>query len=373
MSSKINPPSVLISNIILLSFFATEAFMKISQRSDESIYVSIVIKSVVVLGLVFTLLKLKKTGFFYTIGTLSLIYIIGQCSLSSDKTTDLFVVFIRYLTPLILFSAYSLVPARDKGHMFSIFKWIIVFNSALIILGLVFHIDIFRTYSGARFGYNGLFYASATGSYTYILYLTYLTNKLRKNKPVSPWNLIVVIACLLIGTKTLYLVMFFAILYLLIIKLKKHRLIIVTGAATLMMIGLLSAVLSSAYLLEFINNNNALTVILSQRDLLFLNNTLPYIKSEWSVTNYLFGGLNALHLRSQMAFVDLVLIFGFLGSFVYLWLYKKLYFNFKLSCFEFAGYALLALIVLFAGNFFMYTFTQLAFLIYKDITIRISE
>ena len=45
-----------------------------------------------------------------------------------------------------------------------------ILNSILILAGLLFEIDLFHTYIGKRFGFNGIFNMPSDNNYIYVLY-----------------------------------------------------------------------------------------------------------------------------------------------------------------------------------------------------------
>ena len=105
--------------------------------------------------------------------------------------------------------------------------------------------------------------------------------------------------------------------------------------------------------------------ILSYRDQLFLNNTLPNIKQNWSFINYLIGGLNNINARSQLDIIDVIHFWGFLGGAFYLFIYYKFLITFKLVRIDLIFIVFLIFLIFFAGNFFTYTTIPIYLLIIR--------
>ena len=360
----------LIGNLILICFFLIETTRKAFQSNIEITHVAYTLKAIIVSVFLVVILWRKKTRIFYVILILLSLFLLGQFSISNLITVDILKVFTRYTFPLILFSIYNQLPKEDRGHMFIVFERIILLNSILIIVGFIFNIDVFKTYTGQRFGYNGLFYASATGSYIYIFYIINIVDKTRKQIKTTFLDYVPIIACMAIGTKTIYLALILALLYITYINFIRYKFKNLLWLLLIAFTGILIFVKFSHFLFKFYDNNNLITFILSRRDLLFTNNTLPFVDNFWGILNYFFGGLDTPCRRAQMSFIDLFITFGIFGTFLYLWSYINIYFDFKLCLQVRIYYFIIAIIAFLAGNFFLYTFTQLGFLILKDQIIK---
>ena len=61
---------------------------------------------------------------------------------------------------------------------------------------------------------------------------------------------------------------------------------------------------------------------------LSLEKTIYYIKESWSITNYMFGGSKYNILKVEIDPIDLIVFFGFAGSFLYLRFIKKFYIDY---------------------------------------------
>src|SRR5690606_17475922 len=207
--------------------------------------------------------------------------------------------------------------------------------------------------------------------YLYTIFL--IIQKLASGLEIKWKEGVILLSCLFIGTKSIYLALFvFALLYLRY-KYYKFRVVVdisffIVGASLFYLIFYNSGIFSA-----ITKESGVLTSLLSYRNELFLDKTLPYVYEKWRVVNYMFGGYSNSGVKSQMDAVDLVLMFGILGSIFFLWMYSKTYFKNQLTKLDYKIYTVLFFIVFVSGNFFMYSTTQLFALIYKDSLSRLKE
>ena len=108
-----------------------------------------------------------------------------------------------------------------------------------------------------------------------------------------------------------------------------------------------------------------LSALVSFRDQLFLERSLPYIKENWSTLNYLMGGLHDTGVRSQLSFADLFLFWGVIGSIWYLAAYYNSFVTFKRTNVATAFLIIILFIIALAGNFFFYATVPLYLLIFR--------
>lgn len=342
---------------LLLILFISEACFKVLDMTSEGSfhflkYIKLGVLSFIVVGIFY----LKPSKLFLPI-TIFLTFICGQVIVPDSFKQEILVEASKYLYLVLLLVFFNAYPSRKDQltAMFKTFEVIIFFNSLLIIFGFLFDIFLFKTYQGKRFGYNGLLVSSATGSYVYIISYIYLLVKHEKTLFTNFFALIIIAASLLVGTKAIYIFFFGFLLYYAIYysppKLKIGILI-----STSIILPIITYMFFYKYAL-FNNirmNHGIISALMSYRDQLFFNETLPFIKSNWNVLNYLFGGIADIKTRSQMELVDIFYFFGIIGGLLYLYTFKKFFLEGKLNrsiktllLFTFG-------IILFAGNFFGY-------------------
>jgi hypothetical protein len=375
-SIKLQYHSSFLLGILLWLFYFTEAYSKVSEllTGEYSIFPRIV-KLLFFSFILFFLLKTNYKMFFWYIILPFLSFCLGQYFLPEGFSKNSIITMGKYLFPisLFLFSTEVLKNNIKKDSLFKVFEWLIIFNSILILLGFIFDIEAFKTYDGSRFGYNGLLLTSATSTYVYIIVLFYFL--IKKHQKWYNWKLILVlISIFLIGTKSLYLVLLIiGVLFIYRrIKLKYVWLfilfcIILSGITTYIVfykIGVFN---------EIRQKHDLLSSILSYRNHLFLNDTLPFIEKNWSLPNYFFGGVFDIETRSEMGFIDVFYFWGIIGGALYLWAYYKSYFTFKINSFMILFTAILLIIISLAGNFFFYSTIPIYLLILKEKIIQIQD
>lgn len=315
---------------------------------------------------VFTFFK-KEWRLFLLSFVLIVFFGFGQFFTNQGFSFDNTFVFLKYVFPLVILKA-SILFLKDKDSIepyFHFFEKAIVLNSILLLLGIILSIRIFETYDGERFGYNGIFRAASTGSYAYIITLLYFLLTYKENA-VKNWKFILIfISCVFIGTKAVYLAMAFSLGYLIVVSKIPYKKVALSCVAVLGF--------GAAYYFFFHydlfntirQSDGMLSAILSYRDQLLLEKTLPYIRENWSWVNYLFGGVSDFDLRSQMDLIDVFFFWGIVGGAFYLYLFFKLFLPATLNKTAFVFIAFLFFIVLLSGNFFVYSFVALFLVVLK--------
>ena len=342
-------------SLLLLFFYLTEGYSKLTVLTfGERPLLTKTLKLVVLLFVILKLLhthKLIKQIFLITI-----CFILGQLFISPNFQENILISLVKYLFPIILFAYFNKyrINLKTIRKTENIFVAIILINSVLIFLGVIFQIDLFETYKGDRFGYNGLFVSSATGSYVYIIALFYFLFKYKKQIIYNGKAIFIAIMCLLIGTKSIYLILGLTFLFYFIFYTNNRKRQI--GVALIILLSIVGAYYM-LFLWDTFNDirktEGVLTSILSFRDKLFLEKMIPFLKNNWSVVNYLFGGINTISTRSQMGFIDLFYFFGAIGSILYFYTYVKNYIKFRITK-EFLFFLLsLGIIIFISGNFFL--------------------
>ncbi|MFD2822497.1 hypothetical protein ACFS5M_02375 [Lacinutrix iliipiscaria] len=360
-----------IAIILILLFYISEAANKYFEFTTG--YYSIIprtIKLSVMLYISFSLFRRKDFKFFKITGTLIICYLLGQYFLNISFSNNSILVLGRYLYPLLLFrffTKYQLNKKQSKS-LFQVFESLIAFNSLLIILGFMFGVALFETYSGNRFGYNGLLLTSSTASYVYIITLFYFILKYKLNPKFDYKFFLILSSCLLIGTKSLYLVFLAIIVYMISSKFPSRK----SKIISVLIFALLSV--STLYILfyqvEFFSSlreeRGLLSVFLSFRDILLVRDVIPYINENWTALNYLFGGVHDISTQSEMGFIDTFYFWGIIGGLFYLTAYYKLFFTFKFNSILLFFILLLIFVIFIAGNFFFYSTIPIYLIVFRE-------
>ena len=368
LNIKINTPKVSLI-LLLFLFFGMELADKLSLYYFPDYSFSQYVKAIVLMGVLAYQIIIKDFKSIAFVLVLFISYFIGQLLLEISFSRNSILTFFKFLFPILLFAYLNKqnLQSERSSNFFKTFEYLMVVNSILILLGILLSIQLFNTYQGDRFGFNGVFNAVSTGSYAYIITLMYFLLSY-KEKVIHNWKFILIfISCFFIGTKAVYLTMAFSIAY--IVTVSK-----IPFKKTLLAIATLSGLLIAYYFFfhygifnSIRQTDGLLTALLSYRDEQFREVTVPYINENWNLINYLFGGVSNFDLRSQMDLIDVFFFWGILGGAFYLYVFFKLFLSFKLNKTGLVFVAFLAFIVLLAGNFFVYSFVALFLLVLKLI------
>jgi len=302
--------------------------------------------------------------------------LLGQFFLPNAFVPSSIIGFSRYfffLLFIIFFADFQELNLKKISPIFKFWELFLWINNFLILLATTFNLSLFKAYSGERWGYNGLIMASSNSTYFYLVALLYFFIRFPQTyfKKVLFW--LSLVAALCTGTKSIYLgVLLFGLVALLSLQLsKKIKWLLVFGV---ILIGIASVFLlfSSELFTNIIQEDGWLSAILSYRNELLIEDTLPYIHENWRTLHYFVGGLSRPLARPQLELIDLFLYFGGFGMLLFLYLYFKNYFNFRLQTREIAFYAVLLMVPLITGNFF-YNASVPIYLILLKLVMRERE
>lgn len=359
---------------MLIVLYLTEAYSKIQelrtlQYSDFSRYA----KLFVLLPFLFLMLKTARRKFLLFVAIPVIIFALGQLSLSCGFGNNAILNLGRYLFPLIVLGAFTgdIRTKIDLNLLFTTFEWLMVFNTVCIFLGFLFGIEIFETYNLRRFGYNGLLMTSSASTYIYTLSLFYFLLKYGKEAH-KQWKFVfMVVGSILVGTKSLYLVLFVALAYLLWRLIEgRWRFVVVPSFVLVSVAAGIYVFYSYDIFNDMIRESGIWSAVLSGRDELLVQNTVPFIRENWSAANYLFGGVCDFNTRSQMGFVDLFYFWGILGGLWYIFSFYRSFVIFRFTLILSILAILMLVIVVMAGNFFIYTSLPLFLLIFRERVLK---
>lgn len=341
--------SLLFATIIL--FFLGDISRKwaIALNLDFTRYTA-VSKSIVIVLYLTTLLYFFKV--FYKIpftktlinysSILIFTYLISQLIINNhdsfyQRLTGNFIYFGRYMIwflSLIVFFPLLTIKGSTTKH-FKTFKMIFFANVVVIIVALVFELSLFKTYhmNSERFGYMGFYNTSNQASYYFILFLLYYyyLSFINQESRLKLVFFLVLVASLFVGTKKIY---FFLILLCIFhgykfCWYKKLKSYLYFGAIFLIMFLFKNEVLGFLskkfdVLVEVYSEEGFLTAFFSFRNELLIQ-SYQFVISEWELLNYFIGGAKFYSIRPEFEVVDIYLIFGFFGCYVFYWIFKKLY------------------------------------------------
>ena len=284
-----------------------------------------------------------------------------------DKFDNVFVFSQEVIKTSIVYCAIPILVYYTKTFsflelktFFKIFKIAVIIVSFSIFFGVLFNIYMLETYAGKRFGISGLLYPSSFSSYFVIisiLILYYYNNNIEKVNRL--YITVLVFSALFIGTKSIY---FFLIIFFLVIfieeKLYKKKQIWWSVLGLFIIFISFHKEIIKRFLEKFdvlvklYQESDMATFILSYRNYSF-NNAKLFINDNWSVVNYLIGGVNRKSLLVEMGLIDIGLSFGIIGTIIYILIYYKYVFSkivLPLNMAILIG--ALAVIILLSGNFF---------------------
>lgn len=266
-----------------------------------------------------------------------------------------------YIFPLFLF----LYKAGDKSsieipkyikHTFVIIAGAIVLS---VFVGLIFPVHIFYTYPNpSRFGISGVLYPSSYVSYFYMISIvsTYLLHKRIPSKKVYTILLYTLsLAAIFSGTKSIYL--FLLVFYTLFVVdnqyYKKKWLWALVGFVSLGLVVIRHKLASVFHVLvELYRKEDFITFALSYRNI-YAESTWLFVQENWTWKNYLIGGLDNVNQLTEMAFIDLFLNFGILGTSVFLLLYYRFIIrHIKWSLVNLVITICIVILISVGGNFF---------------------
>lgn len=322
--------------LVLIIFYLSEAFTKIAYyfHAEFHNYSALIKGGFILVSLYFALVNFnkKRKSIFIFLIVMSIIFLIGQYTFGTNGLNSNFfknlIYSSRYLFVFILILFFIDYPFKFKSKMhLKVYEKIVLINSFFIIIGFIFNLKIFWTYSN-RFGFNGLFMVPSITTYFYALALTYFLYQYIKFNKNKLELLIVIIASMLVGTKALLLFLFLTLIHLFFVKkIYKFKLFyLFTSISTLVILSNINIIinfLKNKYdtLFRVYENYDLITMLTSYRNLRLKENFIPVITENWSFLNYLFGGTDFVKYRVEFELFDVFLFWGIMGSCFYFYFY----------------------------------------------------
>ncbi|TQD40764.1 hypothetical protein [Haloflavibacter putidus] len=290
------------------------------------------------------------------LAAISFVFLLGQYFLNNSFSYFSIVGFGRYFFFLSMMLFFHPLIQSGKQEQEKVFGWwekLLWLNNTIILIGLLFGLEIFRSYGGERWGYNGLLMASANSTYFYIAALIYFLIRYKKDYFKKSLFWFTLIASICTGTKSVYLgILLLGLIGLFHLNLrKKTKSVLLAGVVLLGFISMY-ILFTSKLFTRIVREDGWLSAILSYRDTKFTQETIPYVHENWHTIHYLIGGLSNPFIRPQMELIDLFLYFGVLGSALFLYIFAQFYFDLFLSNYQKLVLLILLLIPIITGNFF---------------------
>jgi len=372
MDKLLKLPKQYLLYCFLICFISIEAINKVyTFYGDQDILLQKGIKLIILILLMGLLIMKSPKKILYPI-VIVIWFCLGQLFLQESFNHYAVIVFARYFLFIVLIIFFAEFPKINSKHLKKIIKFwegFLWLNNLLIILSFILGIAVFKTYSGGRWGFNGLFMASANSTYFYLIAILYFLTRYPKSyfKNILFW--LTLIAAFIIGTKSLYLgVLLFGLLSLTTFKISPPKKIIIMSSVVFLGATSIFLLFTSDLFTKIIQQDGWVSAVFSYRDELFIEDTLPYLKKNWGMLQYLIGGISDPFIRPQMEIIDLFLYFGALGMLLYLYIFFKNYFNFKMSFQQRAFFAVLFLVPVISGNF-LYNASVPIYLVFLKLVI----
>lgn len=224
--------------------------------------------------------------------------------------------YLRYIFALLVFPLLHFTYVnKDQGlfvKLYKFFKWIILINAILILIGILFEVKIFQTYKfDGRFGYNGLILSQGFTPFFYLCATTVFWVH-RDKKMLS----LLLVLCTLSGLKGVYFAEFLMLSLLVISsqKLTKSFKIITFSILLLTFTTLLVSLLLTPMFVEVFVSKGLLSAIFS-----FRTDNVLEVLSQINRENFniIIGALEIEVVRLEMQLFDVILFFGIIGLVAY--------------------------------------------------------
>jgi len=366
--SKISLYLLLVS---FVTFYFTDGLSKIIFRTSDGFYrFGPILKGgfeFFVLGYSLLTIRKQKVNFLNAILILLAIFLVGQFFLYQNfkelNFLENFNTLFKYLFPLIIFllaiDVFAL-PVAKQGKIYKYYKFILGFNSLLILYGIVFGSRILQTYdSFYRYGYDGLIFAQNEASYIFILaiFTVYYRRFYLKIKESFFW--IIVLSSLVVATKAVYITFILLLLYHIFTRVSLKKILIFGFTGIILGYFMFNTMINKIFLNSYnvfmhgYRNEGLIFALTSGRNEFIEEKLKPLLLDVWSFPNFIFGGQDVSNFYMEMGFLDLFLFFGFFGALIYCYMFFKIFQlidlerNFKIFLF----FVIIAIIAT-AGHFF---------------------
>jgi hypothetical protein len=363
----------IVTRSALYVFFISDATNKMLLYFQYDINrVAIVFRAIyeiIFIALILIYLNKARLTFIKVFFSLFVLFFLGQVMFSSRFNVEYnyienVLIFNKYFFVFIIYYAiHKLQYSYRLIENISLLERIFIFNSICVVVGVLFSVELFRTYidQSYRYGYSGFIPAQNEATLFFIIGISYFYYKKYVLDLKSKGFWWVVSSALLVGTKGIY---FFIILLII------YHFLSNSGVKTKLLSAIFLAVASLAFSF-FLKTETAQTLLgyfivkaeqggitdmlLSGR-LASLIDKSQIIIGNWNIFNYLFGGQDQNRFAVEMDFLDLFFFFGVVGSIIYLTLY--FYTLFKLqrnNTFQFFFIFSFFVLAFFGGHFFFST------------------
>jgi len=338
------------------------------------VHLSTLVLSLVYAIILYEFIRLwKNVGYFliilsiFLIGLLFNFQIIGNQELAGRIFFASKFVFLFMAVPVFRnMSKYQLINAENILVFFG------KFNLILIIIGLIFGIEILKSYPySERFGYNGLIVLQGMGSFIYNLLIIRSYYRFINLRGSIYELLMFVIASLLLGTKAVLLLLFLLVFYHFFFVQKRKIVKIWVAFSTLLSLLMIRPILDVYVKIfpfgeELINRYGYMTFLTSKRTL-NIEKTMNYVQTNWNWDDYLFGNINPKAYLVESSIPDLFFFFGIAGLLVFIFFFKQMYFSVFENTHIKVLLAIFLVTAMLAGGFFYSVFNVIIFVLVFEV------
>lgn len=269
---------------------------------------------------------------------------------------------------------FSCVSASRLERVAGVMEWVMVINSVMALLGVVFDIRLFSAYEYAkieyRVGFTGAIPAPNEATFFYMagLALSYFRAFVIGRRGSIVKFLVILASAVFAGTKGLYAFVFALGAYHFLRSLVFVGFwlrVLVAGVLFGVGVGIVVAVFNPEGVARFVETNMSfarywlehidwVTFLLSGRNLK-LEWIWRELQGEWSWFNYLIGGANLNRHSAEMDWIDPFLAFGIIGGVMLLVFMRSYVLNFPLM-YPFNAFLFVSVVVLAAlGGHFLFS------------------
>tara|TARA_B110000046_G_scaffold164711_1_gene180501 strand:+ start:46532 stop:47671 length:1140 start_codon:yes stop_codon:yes gene_type:complete len=232
--------------------------------------------------------------------------------------------YLRYVFILLVFPLlHYAFENRARGlfdNLYKFFKWLILINAVLVLVGILFEVKLFQTYQfEGRFAYNGLILSQGFTPFFYLSATTIFWVR-RDNQML----LLLLLLCCLSGLKGVYFgeCLLLSLLILSNTKFKKRFKTLMLSILLLVFTTLLVTLLVTPMFVEVSESKGLLSAISSYRT----ENVLEVFNQiNDSNFNIIIGALETEVVRLEMQIFDIILFFGASGLVAYFLFLQLLY------------------------------------------------
>lgn len=370
INRKLEKNFELIFLVIFSLLFAIQPFIKYCSLYGCSVRLGATLKMalfiVIILGSFFVGLN-KKTNiivilllFSFLIGQLFLpdkYSVFGETFFEECIKGDVYVTF-KYLFIVFFIGFFEKLKSKEKliKKLLGLFKTIINVNTIFVFTGVIFSISFFQSYTKSpdRFGSQGLLALVGESLYIYLIAIALSYDYYLKSK--NPLQLFfLIIGSVFLGKKAIFIFLFLLLL-IHFWKIKQKILLRVTIITSFLFLFFSKKiVLLLIKIFPFwetvYNKHGLMYLIFSSRDVLFYR-CIDFIKEQWTIVNYLFGGGDFFNTRSEFGFFDIFLNFGIIGFIIYFLFIKHYFLEKQNRCYLFILISIL-IVEFFSGGMFV--------------------